>query len=205
VKLLLDPPNLLLMDEPTTHLDMASIDALAYALDQFQGTLVFISHDVYFIRALANHVVHVNAGRLTHYPGDYQYYLDKTHAQSERAALTSSGGTGFASSGNSGTRGTRSTDGGLSRKDQRRLEAEQRQARSRKRRTQQEIVNKLESEIVQLETQLGELTADLENPATYETPGRAAQLNREMVHVQARLAELNPAWEAEAGKLSALA
>ncbi len=61
VKLLLDPPNLLLMDEPTTHLDMSSIDALAFALDQFQGTLIFISHDVYFIRALANHVVHVNA------------------------------------------------------------------------------------------------------------------------------------------------
>ncbi len=78
VKLLLDPPNLLLMDEPTTHLDLSSIDALAYALDQFQGTLIFISHDVYFIRALANHVVHVNAGQLTHYPGGYQYYLDKT-------------------------------------------------------------------------------------------------------------------------------
>ena len=91
VKLLLDPPNLLLMDEPTTHLDMASIDALAYALDQFQGTLIFISHDVYFIRALANHVVHVNAGQLTHYPGGYQYYLDKTKASSERAALTATG------------------------------------------------------------------------------------------------------------------
>src|SRR5712671_83100 len=60
VKLLLDPPNLLLMDVPTTHLDMASIDALVGALTQFQGTLVFISHDVYFIRALSGHVVHVN-------------------------------------------------------------------------------------------------------------------------------------------------
>src|SRR6185369_7949230 len=66
VKLLLDPPNLLLMDEPTTHLDMPSIDALIVALQQFGGTLLFISHDVYFIRALANHVVQVNAGRLTH-------------------------------------------------------------------------------------------------------------------------------------------
>src|SRR6185436_13105272 len=91
VKILLDPPNLLLMDEPTTHLDMSSIDALAYALDQFEGTLVFISHDVYFIRALANHVVHVNAGRLTPYPGGYQYYLDKTKALSARAGLPLAG------------------------------------------------------------------------------------------------------------------
>src|SRR6185312_3224364 len=49
-KLLLAPPNLLLMDEPTTHLDIASIDALINALKQFSGTLVFISHDVHFIR-----------------------------------------------------------------------------------------------------------------------------------------------------------
>src|SRR5438270_492867 len=90
VKLLLDPPNLLLMDEPTTHLDIGSIDALIGALDQFEGTLIFISHDVYFIRSLANHVVHVNAGQLTHYPGGYQYYLDKTGAESARAALTAS-------------------------------------------------------------------------------------------------------------------
>ncbi|MDB6028262.1 MAG: abc transporter [Verrucomicrobiales bacterium] len=91
VKLLLDPPNLLLMDEPTTHLDMASIDALVGALKQFDGTLLFISHDVYFIRQLSNNVVHVNAGRLTHYAGDYQYYLDKSAATSARAALTSTG------------------------------------------------------------------------------------------------------------------
>src|SRR5207245_5410366 len=70
------------------HLDMSSIDALAYALDQFEGTLILISHDVYFIRALANQVVHVHAGHLTPYPGGYQYYLDKTKAQSERAGLT---------------------------------------------------------------------------------------------------------------------
>ena len=78
----LDPPNLLLMDEPTTHLDMASIDALIDALEQYEGTLIFISHDVYFIRKLARHVLHVNAGQLTHYHGDYQYYLDKSAATS---------------------------------------------------------------------------------------------------------------------------
>jgi ATP-binding cassette subfamily F protein 3 len=200
VKLLLDPPNLLLMDEPTTHLDMASIDALAYALDQFQGTLIFISHDVYFIRALANHVVHVNAGRLTPYPGGYQYYLDKTKAQSARAALTS--GSGENSSQRTAPAANRPS---VDRKEQKRLEAEQRQARSGQRKAQQQIVDRLEKEIQELEASLAALTAELENPATYEKPGRAVEVNRELMHAQERLAELNPEWEAAAGKLAEMA
>jgi len=202
VKLLLDPPNLLLMDEPTTHLDMASIDALAYALDQFQGTLIFISHDVYFIRALANHVVHVNAGRLTHYPGGYQYYLDKTKAQSARAALTSGGTNGSSAPQKSAPAANRPS---VDRKEQKRLEAEQRQARSSQRKAQKELVDRLEKEIQQLETQLKDLTVELENPATYEKPGRAVEVNRELMHAQERLAELNPRWEAAAGKLAEMA
>src|SRR3954464_15373597 len=87
-RLLVKPPNLLLMDEPTTHLDIASIDALIGALKNYEGTLIFISHDVYFIRALAQTVLHVHSGRLTHYAGDYDYYLEKSKATNERAALT---------------------------------------------------------------------------------------------------------------------
>src|SRR5208282_2597936 len=86
VKLLLDPPNLLLMDEPTTHLDMAGIEALIVALKQFSGTIIFISHDVFFIRELSTHVTRVEAGRLAHYPGGWQYYIDKTAAQAAQAA-----------------------------------------------------------------------------------------------------------------------
>src|ERR1700722_15584988 len=88
VRLLLDPPNLLLMDEPTTHLDVGSIDALIGALTQYHGTLIFISHDVHFIRAIATSVLHINVGRLTFYPGDYDYYLDKSRAISAKLALT---------------------------------------------------------------------------------------------------------------------
>ncbi|HXB60981.1 MAG TPA: ATP-binding cassette domain-containing protein, partial [Candidatus Acidoferrales bacterium] len=198
VKLLLDPPNLLLMDEPTTHLDMASIDALAYALEQFQGTLIFISHDVYFIRALSNHVTHVNAGRLTHYPGGYQYYLDKTKALSARAALTS-GGNGAGTPQKSVSSANRPS---ADRKEQKRQEAEQRQARSNERKAQKQLVDRLEKEIQQLETQLKALTEELENPGTYEKPGRAVEVNRELMHAQERLAELNPEWEAAAGKLA---
>ncbi len=74
VKLLLNPPNVLLMDEPTTHLDMASVDGLIEALKGFEGTLCVISHDLYFLNALADHVVHIDGGKITVYPGDYEYF-----------------------------------------------------------------------------------------------------------------------------------
>jgi ATP-binding cassette subfamily F protein 3 len=206
VKLLLDPPNLLLMDEPTTHLDMSSIDALAYALDQFEGTLIFISHDVYFIRALANHVVHVNAGHLTHYPGGYQYYLDKTKAQSERAGLTASGRDAFHRVPNQNEKIRDAVEGvpTVSRKDQKRLEAHQRQARSRERKAQQELVHHLEKQIHQLEARQAEIIAELEKQETYDKPGRAQELNRELVHVQQELVRLNLEWEKQATLLAAL-
>ncbi|HZV35482.1 MAG TPA: ABC-F family ATP-binding cassette domain-containing protein, partial [Verrucomicrobiae bacterium] len=197
VKLLLDPPNLLLMDEPTTHLDMPSIDALLDALKQFAGTLIFISHDVYFIRALANHVVHVNAGRLTHYHGGYQYYLDKTAATSERAALTA--GTKVEA-----PRANPADKPSFKSKEQKRLEAEQRQARSRARKEQQQFVHRLEKEIGELEQKQKELTAELEKPETYQQPGRAMEINRELIYAQERLAELTPEWEAAAHKLAGI-
>ena len=209
VKLLLDPPNLLLMDEPTTHLDMASIDALVGALKQFKGTLVFISHDVYFIRALSGHVVHVNAGKLTHYPGGYQYYLDKTKATSARAALTSTGRDALPrvldTTGREKVPADRQVSPTISRKDQKRLEAQQRQSRSGEKKAQQQLVHKLEKEIQELEAKQTELTAELEKPETYEKPGRAQEINRELAHVQERLAQATPEWEAAESKLAATA
>jgi len=210
VKLLLDPPNLILMDEPTTHLDIPSIDALAVALDQYEGTIVFISHDVYFIRALANHVVRVSGGQLTHYPGDYQYYLDKTSAVSERAALTSDGRDGVSPSQTSlrgggvaiNQRGTAASRPSQDRREQKRLEAEQRQARSRERQAQKQVVNRLEKEIAELEWRQAELTAALEKPETYEKSGAAQQINRELTDVMESLKRLTAEWEQAASKLA---
>jgi ATP-binding cassette, subfamily F, member 3 len=199
VKSLLDPPNLLLMDEPTTHLDLASVDALIEALEPYTGTLIFISHDVHFIRALSNHVVRVEHGRLRHFPGGYQYYLDKT-AQTARTALTSGSNFGGASStspNKSGRRGAppSETPTAVDRKTQKRIEAEQRQARSRKRREIQERLHVLEKEIAELEAREKELTAELEKPETYAAGGRAMEINRELLHVHERLPEVTVKWE----------
>ena len=91
VKFLVDPPNLLLMDEPTTHLDIWAIEGLILALQKFEGTLVFISHDVHFIRSLATKVLHITEGKVTAYSGDYDYYLQKTGAEENARAAVIAG------------------------------------------------------------------------------------------------------------------
>jgi ATP-binding cassette subfamily F protein 3 len=199
VKLLLDPPNLLLMDEPTTHLDIGSIDALIGALKQYHGTLIFISHDVHFIRAIATSVLHINAGpaqagsRLTFYPGNYQYYLDKSKAISARTALTAG------SSPNHGQLATQNVApraGGLrAQKAQRRLQAEARNAIARGKREKEKQVQALEMKIAALEGQQRELVAALEDPAAYQAGGRAVALNRELSAVTDDLSRLTKEWE----------
>ncbi|MFH0941210.1 MAG: ATP-binding cassette domain-containing protein, partial [Candidatus Omnitrophota bacterium] len=86
-KFLINPPNFLLLDEPTTHLDVDAVDALIRALTEYQGTIVFISHDIHFVRSVANVVYEVSAGggstsgekdgRVRKFYGNFDYYLEK--------------------------------------------------------------------------------------------------------------------------------
>jgi ATP-binding cassette subfamily F protein 3 len=76
-KLLINPPNFLLLDEPTTHLDVDAVDALVKALQEYEGTIVFISHDIHFVRSVANNVFEVKDGRVRKFPESFDYYLEK--------------------------------------------------------------------------------------------------------------------------------
>ena len=208
VKLLLNPPNLLLMDEPTTHLDMASIDALIGALDQYEGTLVFISHDVHFIRALAKKVLHIDSGVLTPYAGGYDYYLEKSRATNEREALVAgnapmltNGSAPSLAHTNGNAPATVAAPTPRKTKEQKRAEAEARAAVSQDKREQAERVRKLEREIASLEVRQKTLSAELESEATYQQPGRAVQLNRELMGVTDLLARHTQEWEASAEQL----
>jgi ATP-binding cassette subfamily F protein 3 len=185
-KLLLNPPNFLLMDEPTTHLDMASIEALIQALRQYEGTLVFISHDVYFIKSIASSVLHVRGGLLTFYPGNYDYYLEKTGSESAVAGLVADGKPVGAESG---------SGSGPKAKDQKRLEADARQSRFRAKQESERNLLTIERRILELELRQKELASILEQPEHYENAVRPAEASRELTSVSKELESLSAQWE----------
>ena len=199
VKVLLDPPNLLLMDEPTTHLDIGSIDALINALRQYEGTLIFISHDVHFIRAIASTVLRISAGKLTFYPGDYQYYLDKSRAGSERAALVAGEKLGNAQPMQAAAEVKAAGPGMKEVREQRRLEAEKRKAEAKALRDKQKAAEALEMRIMTLEGRQKEIAAELEKPEAYDTGGAAVTLNRELMAVTKELERVMAEWTESSG------
>ena len=201
VKLLLDPPNLLLMDEPTTHLDMASIDALVLALEQYEGTLIFISHDVHFIRALAKKVLHIDAGKLTPYAGNYDYYLEKSQATNEREALVAGGKPSLTNHSVGSTAVTPLATGAAARTEPSRRARPRSKSAPRPRRATPppRSAAKGKSRCAGWKarsptwnTASGKLTAELEDEDTYKQPGRPQELNRELSAVSERAGAAQP-------------
>jgi len=187
VKLLINPPNFLLMDEPTTHLDIMSIDALIAALKTYEGTLYFVSHDVHFIREIAKTVLHVHSGRLTQYAGDYAYYLEKSKSGNERAALTA----GF-------------TDARPKQEEPAKAEkpkAPVKPSASDIRKLKSEVT-KCEQQVADLEAKQAQITAELADPATYTGGANLPQLNARLRDTINALQTATAAWEQAAQKLS---
>ena len=187
VKLMINPPNFLLMDEPTTHLDIMSIDALIAALKTYEGTLYFVSHDVHFIREIAKTVLHVHSGRLTNYAGDYAYYLEKSKSGNERAALTA----GF-------------TDARPKQEEAAKVEKPKAVAKPSASdiRKLKADVTKCEQQVADLEAKQAQITAELADPATYTGGVNLPQLNARLRDTINALQTATTAWEQAAQKLS---
>jgi ATP-binding cassette subfamily F protein 3 len=187
VKLMINPPNFLLMDEPTTHLDIMSIDALIAALKTYEGTLYFVSHDVHFIREIAKTVLHVHSGRLTNYAGDYAYYLEKSKSGNERAALTA----GFTDARPKQDEAPKAEKPKApvkpSASDIRKLKAD---------------VTKCEQQVADLEAKQAQITAELADPATYTGGVNLPQLNARLRDTINALQTATADWEQAARKLS---
>jgi ATP-binding cassette subfamily F protein 3 len=116
-RMLLRPSNTLLLDEPTNHLDLDSKDVLLEALEDFGGTLIFVSHDRYFVDKLATKVIHIGGGEAVPYPGTYEEFLWSRKQQESAAAAPAAGHKGSATSKAAAGKGAPPTRSGGGSKD----------------------------------------------------------------------------------------
>jgi ATP-binding cassette subfamily F protein 3 len=185
-RLVLQPGHLLLLDEPTNHLDLAAREALEAALLAHEGSVLLVSHDRYFINRVAHRVAGFHEGRLRMVSGGYDDYL----------AFLRDGGNAGGSAGlpREGKEAARTR-----RKEERRVAAEARNARSRIVKGLRRKVEGLESEISGLEERLQEIRVILADTATYRKEGLAESLGREEKILSSELEGLFERWE-EAGR-----
>ena len=188
-KMLLRPSNLLLMDEPTNHLDLFSKEVLLDALKGFDGTVVFVSHDRYFVNALATRVVAVAGGKLESFHGDYEYYLEKTRIEAEGEGSESKG----QSSGKPEPVSGKIVSGALpaiparDREEQKRLKKLE-QARQKK-------MAELEAEIGRTEHELNRLEEEMGQPGFFDDQERGLQAGERHVALNELLEKLYGEWE----------
>lgn len=178
--LMLERNNVLILDEPTNHLDIDSKEMLEQALQDFDGTIIFVSHDRYFINQLANKIFDLDRSGGNLYIGDYQYYLDKIAEiqalAAQQANLEDTHYPSFEESNN--------TNSYLSQKEQKK---EQRQ-RERK-------IAQYERDIETYENKIAEIEAQLLTPEIYNNPSKSNELALEKQDTEQKLEHAMTEWE----------
>lgn len=177
-KLMLSEANLLILDEPTNHLDIASKEILENAINHYTGTVLYVSHDRYFINKTATRILDLTNGHLLNYIGNYDYYMEKKE-DIEKAFLTDST--------NSGSNQKEITEGKSDWQQQK-----EEKARLRKR---QNDLKKCEDEIQKLEARNEEIDELLTKEEIYTNVEKLMELNQEKKEVELRLEQLMELWE----------
>jgi ATP-binding cassette subfamily F protein 3 len=180
-KILLSPVNFLIMDEPTNHLDMASRDALEQALSDYDGTLLIISHDRYFLDKLVHRVVEIKDRQVKEYEGNYSDYLAKREANLQEQIKVKDK--------------SKNITGNKKTKEQKRIEAEARQAISKDRNRLTNEIERLEAKIAALEKRKSEIENLMANPDTYKNSELATTLPFEYSRIQEELQSSYDRWE----------
>ena len=186
-KLALEKNNLLLLDEPTNHLDIDSKEVLENALIEFDGTILFVSHDRYFINRIATKVIELNEESAVEYLGDYDYYVQKKEELEALKRLEEN---------NNSTQIEESkpiTENKRSYQEQKEIQKEQRRLIRR--------IEAIESELEKIENDIIEIQTKLSLPETFEDLKKSEQLVKENEGLQAQQDRLMDEWEESHEKL----
>ena len=176
----LEKDNFLLMDEPTNHLDIEAKEVLEQALDNYDGTLLFVSHDRYFINELANKIISVRDGHAKIYNGNYSYYLDEKAKQAAAVQEAKAEQTESTTSAN---------------QNKGKLSYQEQKARDSQKRKLERAVSDAEARIEKLENEEQEIQTEMANPDIAASFEKLGPLQEKLSAVQEQLDQANTDWE----------
>jgi len=174
-RLFINPPNFLLLDEPTTNLDVNGREALETALKAYKGAICVVSHDVTFVRNMAEHIIAIDDTGVARYPGGYDYYLEKLEQRNSGSAEPV-GGRGSA-------RATEANSSSPKGKDARKARAQQREAEKELRKIERKIDGLTEEQTALTEEMMARRDADF------------AAINAHLSKIQSKIQTLETRWE----------
>ncbi len=177
-KLMLSEANFLILDEPTNHLDIISKEILEEALNQYDGTVLFVSHDRYFINKAASRILDLTDQTVVNYIGNYDYYLEKREVQMAKI------------------RPEKNDRNGLQKNDSAKEEWKQKKEEQAKERKKAAQLNRTEEEIADKEAEIKVLNDELNDPDHATNSAKLSEIHERMTQVQEALERLYETWEA---------
>ncbi|WP_404457600.1 ABC-F family ATP-binding cassette domain-containing protein [Oceanobacillus kapialis] len=176
-KLMMQKANLLILDEPTNHLDIDSKEVLEAALLEFPGTIVFVSHDRYFINKITDQVAEMQRDGITIYLGDYDYYIEKKEEEAELERL-------------------QQTEEVVQKADQRKRDFKMEKQLQSQRRKRERRIEELESTIEQYEMQITKLEEKMTEPEVFQDHEKALELTKETSELKQKIEGYMEEWTA---------
>lgn len=190
-KILLTKANLIVLDEPTNHLDISSKEILQKALVDFTGSLVLVSHDIDFLKPIANKVIEIRRGSFRVYPSGIEYYIEKK--KEEELALSNQ---------NSALKESLQSKDSSNKKEQKRVEAEMRQRRYAATKDLINVISGIEKEIEKMEDIKTGLEKDLADVETYTDPVKAKDKTQKYSQIKMDIEAKMEKWSELSEKLT---
>lgn len=181
-KLMLSDANFLILDEPTNHLDIDSKAILENAINHFEGTVLYVSHDRYFINTTAHRILDLTSQTMLNYIGNYDYYLDKKDAMEQAHLQTETKDSDVTASATATASDTKLSW------------QQQKEEQARQRKLEKEL-QAVETEIEELESDNEQIDTELSDPANGNDVAKLQELSKKRAENDARLEELMQHWE----------